>query len=524
MHLALLKKLRVPVSVVFFVCIGLIFIDFGNFLPSWYITAATYLQFTPSLMAFVHIVGISSLGFAVVILITLLFGRVYCSSICPLGTLQDAVIFLKRKFRRRDRFRYLKPWNTFRLALLSVVILSLLTGTMIAVNILDPYSVFGRIMVELFRPLVILVNNLLSLILKAFNNFAVQPVAIRGFMITSLLFALAFLAVPVAMSLFRGRQYCNTICPVGILLGYISRLSVFRIRLDKEVCNRCGACMFTCKAGCIDVKNREVDFSRCIACFNCLGACDAHGVKYEPVWRNRTKTLPEGPPDLSKRNFLALSALFAFSAVNSLTAQPGQQRQQRRRQGMHDQGNNLPVTPPGSVGVRHFTNACTSCYLCVSACPSQVLQPALAAYGWQGLFMPVMDYKVSFCNYDCVVCTEVCPTGAILPLTFEQKKEVQLGKARFIKRECIVHTKRTACGACSEHCPTKAVNMVPYKWGLTIPEVTEDICVGCGACEYACPTDPKAIVVDANPVHLKAQLPDESGEEEEVDYREEFPF
>ncbi|MCU0371242.1 MAG: 4Fe-4S dicluster domain-containing protein [Bacteroidales bacterium] len=298
-------------------------------------------------------------------------------------------------------------------------------------------------------------------------------------------------------------------------------------------CTRCGACLVTCKAGCIDVKNRNVDLSRCISCFNCLTACTENGVlygrsRYGKTRLKREAAFPESS-DLSKRSFLITLTAMAISPVAA-----AQLNAEKKGKGMrigkgrhrHQGGgeNTLPVTPPGSVGIEHFRDRCTACYLCVSACPTQVLQPTFLEYGWQGVFQPEMNYWVSFCNYDCVICTEVCPTGAILPLTFEQKKEVQVGKARFIKEECIVTVKNTACGACSEHCPTKAVNMVPYKNGLTIPEVNQEICVGCGACEYACPTDPKSIVVDANAIHQKAKKPPEQKKEEKIDYKEEFPF
>lgn len=135
-----------------------------------------------------------------------------------------------------------------------------------------------------------------------------------------------------------------------------------------------------------------------------------------------------------------------------------------------------------------------------------------------------MDYITSFCNYECIQCGIVCPTGAILELPLADKKLVQMGKTKFVKENCIVYTKNTACGACSEHCPTKAVNMVPYKEKLTIPEIKDKLCIGCGACEYACPTDPKSIYVDGNPVHLVAEKPKEEKLEEKIDYKEEFPF
>mgnify|MGYP006309269945 FL=1 len=137
---------------------------------------------------------------------------------------------------------------------------------------------------------------------------------------------------------------------------------------------------------------------------------------------------------------------------------------------------------------------------------------------------PFMDYDASFCNYECTECTEICPTGALTPITLEEKKLVQLGKAKFIKQNCIVHTDGTDCGACSEHCPSKAVDMVPYRGSLFIPKVDETICIGCGACEYACPTDPLSIYVEANLVHVQADEPVREEIDKEIDYKEEFPF
>lgn len=135
-----------------------------------------------------------------------------------------------------------------------------------------------------------------------------------------------------------------------------------------------------------------------------------------------------------------------------------------------------------------------------------------------------MNYSASYCNYDCVICSQVCPTGAILPLDSVSKKEVQIGKANFVKDDCIVVTKKTDCGACSEHCPTKAVHMVPYDH-LRLPEVNDEICVGCGACEHACPTKPrKAIYVNANAVHLKAKKPQIQKIENTLKSNQDFPF
>jgi ferredoxin len=182
-----------------------------------------------------------------------------------------------------------------------------------------------------------------------------------------------------------------------------------------------------------------------------------------------------------------------------------------------------PVCPPGGVGIIDFNKDCTACSLCISACPNSVLQPAITQYGIAGFMQPVMDFHKSFCTYNCTICTEICPTNALHPLVLEAKKLTQLGKAIFIKDNCIVKTEKTACGACSESCPTKAVHMIPYEGNLVIPETTDDICIGCGHCEFACPTIPyKAIFVNGNAVHVAAKKP--VNVESEIKTPVEFPF
>ncbi|HTP13094.1 MAG TPA: 4Fe-4S dicluster domain-containing protein [Bacteroidota bacterium] len=185
----------------------------------------------------------------------------------------------------------------------------------------------------------------------------------------------------------------------------------------------------------------------------------------------------------------------------------------------------MPVTPPGSRSKDRFSNLCTACHLCVSVCPPQVLLPSLLDYGVSGILQPKMNYAAGYCTYDCVRCTQVCPSGALLPLDVATKKEVQLGKSIFVKDDCIVITKKKDCGACSEHCPTKAVKMIPYEEKLMLPEVNNEICVGCGACEHACPTTPrKAIYVVANAVHQKAKKPPVEKLENPLETQKDFPF
>lgn len=187
-----------------------------------------------------------------------------------------------------------------------------------------------------------------------------------------------------------------------------------------------------------------------------------------------------------------------------------------------DVGRTKPVTPPGSFDRENFQEKCIACHLCISNCPSNVLKPAFMEYGLAGMMQPTLFYERGFCNYDCTICTEVCPSGALLPLTMEQKHTNQMGRVQFVKENCVVFTKETDCGACSEHCPTQAVKMVPYKGSLTIPEIDANICSGCGGCEYICPVKPsKAIYVEGIDVHRKIKIKKEIKEDIKV---EDFGF
>jgi ferredoxin len=406
-------------------------------------------------------------------------------------------------------FRYVWMAITFGLAVFGVTELCML---------LDPYSNFGRIAANLFRPVVLEGNNLLADGLHKTGNYSLYHVPITSVTPVSLMAAGIALVTFTVMVVFRGRYFCNTLCPVGALLSIVSRCSIFRIVFDQKACIRCRSCEYTCKAEAIDPKAMKVDMSRCISCFNCLSSCrkDALRYKLSPFIKNAIPVAAT-PPD-SRRTFLA-TGLTVASALPLALLKAQQEKTGKKR----DIILSRPVTPPGSMNLTYFKDKCTACHLCITKCPSHVLRPAGLEYGFDYLLKPHMAYIDSYCNFECIICSEICPTHAIRPLTVEEKKTVQIGIARFFIDLCIVHTEENDCGACSEHCPTQAVHMVPYKGTLTIPQVEPELCVGCGGCESICPVRPvRAILVEASETHLTAEKP---GEEEALDVNiNEFGF
>jgi polyferredoxin len=524
MGLHRLKTLRVSVSIVFFALIALVFLDFRNIVaPSVAGVLLLYLQFVPSLLQYVNTAALGAAGFIVVVILTVLFGRVYCSTLCPLGTLQDVIGFVARKKRKRHIFKFSEPHDVLRYSILTITVLLLIAGSSFLLNLLDPFSSFGRISANLIRPVVLFLNNVAAVTLEQWGVYALPRVRWAVFASVSVGVSLATLLLVAWLAATRGRLYCNTVCPVGTLLGLFARISWLRIVIDQDACKGCKLCEDVCKAGCIDSRKKTVDNSRCVSCCNCLAVCQKNGLRFENKWRWRQ---PVAQPDRERREFLLNSGVFLLGLAGA--PEPTKIIIQSKPTTIPEQVT-CPVSAPGSRSIAHFTATCTACHLCVSACPSRVLVPALFEFGLDGIMQPRMNFHTGHCNYDCTICLDVCPSGAILPLPVEQKKLTQLGVAKFIKENCVVFTDNTVCGACSEHCPTKAVDMVEYPNSankkLKIPEMKPDFCIGCGGCEHACPTKPyKAIYVDGNPVHKLAKKPVVKKIEIKVDASEDFPF
>ena len=311
-----------------------------------------------------------------------------------------------------------------------------------------------------------------------------------------------------------GRTYCNTICPVGTILGALARYSLFRPVIDERKCNSCSLCARKCKASCIDSAQHRIDYSRCVACMDCIDTCRHGAISYrlrelrpkqDETERRGGKAAAahaEAPADPARRRFLTGAGLLLGSAA--LHAQ------EKKVDGglavILDKkvpARHTPIVPPGAVSLRHMAAHCTGCQLCVSSCPNGVLRPSS---GLMTLMQPESSYERGYCRPECVVCSEVCPAGAILKITPAEKSAIQVGRAVWVRDNCVPLTDGVACGNCARHCPTGAITMVPSDPERAdspkIPAINEERCIGCGACETLCPARPfSAIYVEGYTYH-----------------------
>lgn len=514
-------------GIIFFLLTLALFIDLYEKIAADTFAQILYLQFVPSLLKFVQTFSlVSAGGFVIILLITLLMGRFYCSTICPLGIFQDMVNYISKKVsKKRIFFKYKKAHSVWRYSFLAIMVISLVAGLGFIVSWLDPYSIAGRFFAYLAEPVVTSINNLSATVLQKRDVYTLHHVKLYHVSWLPLSITIALFVTIGLMAWQRGRFFCNVVCPLGTFLGLTSNASLLKVKFNSANCTKCGKCAAVCKSECINIKTQTVDVSRCVTCFNCLQVCpdaamDLGFIKPSPL-KNRDETPTDGTDNNRRKLLITGVALLAGSRLYALKKNKLSESQKDLLINDRD----YYPSPPGSKGVKRFNSICTACSLCVSACPTHVLQPAISQYGLNGFMQPFMDYETSFCNFDCHKCADVCPTGAILPLAIEEKQRTQMGKAIFVKQNCVVYTDETDCGACSEHCPTKAVDMVPYKNGLMIPEVNQDICIGCGACEYPCPVPApyRAIYINGNAIHVLADKPDK-GSKAQVGFDEDFPF
>ena len=456
----MLRKIRITLASIVFILCAALFLDGSGTVSSWFGWLAK-LQFLPALLALNLAVVI------VLIVLTLIFGRAYCSVICPLGIMQDGISHISSMRKgKKARFRWSPEVKWLRYSILALFIIALAAGLTSVSALLAPYSAFGRIATSLVRP-------------------ALPTAIIAG----------VTLLVVGILAWIGGRTYCNTVCPVGTVLSFISRFSLLRPVIDADKCRNCRACEHKCKASCINIDNHEIDYSRCVDCFNCLDSCRFGALKYRMAWNSKACVASGTAQDNAGRRAFISSSVIAATAIAlkaqekkvdggyaAVTAKKAPERTN-------------PIVPFGAVSLRHFHQHCTGCQLCVSQCPNDVLSPSTSL---ERLMQPEMSYENGWCRPECTKCSEVCPAGAILEITPEEKTAIHVGTASVDLDLCVVNRDNVNCGNCARHCPAGAIKMVRKnpddENSLLIPTVLEDRCIGCGACEFLCPSRPYSAI------------------------------
>jgi MauM/NapG family ferredoxin protein len=442
----------------------------------------------------------------IILLLTLAVGRVWCSWLCPLGTLLD---WTPARRIRQNRIDIPSYWRYVKDFFLFAILFSALYGSL-TLLILDPVTLLFRSISSAILPALDFVVLRIEMWLYRFE--LIQPAVewfdsvIRGtiftgqsFFIPNLILAAVFIGV-LAFNMVRPRFWCRYLCPLGALLGLISRISFFRYSQDNVKCTNCQHCTFVCPTGAINLdKEIAVDSSECIQCHDCGAVCPTQAISFrkqlnlalpqrprKPVTPTRSR-----PHDLSRRQFLTS---IGAAAVGSTLL---------RMVPILNKSEPQLVRPPGTSEDK-LTSKCIRCGECVKVCPTGSIQPSFSDDDWKGIWTPRLVMRSGYCDYSCNLCGQVCPTGAITELPIVEKRLTIIGAASIDRNSCIPWSQGRSCIVCEELCPIpqKAIKLdraiVTNSDGGTTtvlrPTVQQDLCIGCGTCEYMCPIEGVAAI------------------------------
>ena len=455
---------------------------------------------------------------------TLLLGRIFCGWICPYGSLHQFVGWLFNIRRPKDSIERNRYRKVFQLKYIVLAVFLILAA-------------FGALQIGLTDPICLLTRSIAVSIWPAMDSLlppqlgwlGSAPGAADQRIFASAWFVGLLLLGLVGMNLVIPRFFCRVLCPLGALLGLLSRYALFRIDRDLTKCTDCDLCLKRCE-GASD-PHAALRKSECFVCFNCIDDCPEDALSFrlaavpvnahvrgsaprgqatlfgKRVISKRLETEVLGPALPRRRWFLAgLAGLFAYPFLRfskSVNARAFSEK---------------AIRPPGTVAEPEFLERCIKCDQCINVCPTNVLQPStLAEGGLEGLWTPVMDFRVGFCQLNCTLCSEVCPTGAIQKTTIEAKLgleqfrkqgPIRLGTAFFDRGRCLPWAMETPCVVCEEVCPVTPKAIGAYeqrvkRWdgtevALRKPYMRPELCIGCGICEHECPViDEPAVYVTA---------------------------
>lgn len=460
-----LKISRRIISMVFFVLtnLSILFV-----LPQLVANHILSFQLGPLILRLtVGLVGWSVANICILVLAFVGFGRIYCSTICPLGFIQELAIWIGKLLRIKHDWQVhqKKQVKILRVSLLAVTILLFLAGNAIAIGLLEPFAIFSR---------------LLFLLKMLFHGkvFGTIP----SFLLITLPVFLILLLVAK-----KGRFFCSWLCPVGTMLWGLSGISLFKFRIKQTDCNQCSSCMKECKAGAISIKEKQIDQALCIGCFNCVSVCKTDAIKIAPeIFKSKIEAnLPQIRTE--RRKFLRQFGSLALVLGTPVSVFAGVQMKDFRSEMDHL----FPVFPLGSTNLNRFKNNCTGCMLCASQCPAKIISPSMASINGSPI-VPVLNFQNNYCLEDCVACSQVCPTGALHEVLAENKKDIKMASLELILKECRIVAEGLDCAICAEICPFRAIEMkqVPDQ-KYPIPVVIQEKCIGCGKCQYRCPVKKK---------------------------------
>ena len=444
----------------------------------------------------------------IILLPTLFLGRFFCGWICPMGTLQHWIgswqSEAKRGKQRVESNRY-KRWQTIKYVVLIAGLVAAAFGSMV-IGWLDPFSLLVRSLGLAFLPAF---NYAMRAVLTPLERSPVGAIkstaegihAVLGALVLEfrqahyaqgLALGILFLVI-LFLSLRVTRLWCRSICPLGALLGAVSRWSVLGLHKDAESCNNCNRCLLNCQGGDDPIGSAPWRKSECVMCMNCVGSCPDHALRF----RFFRKEKEVASPDLGRRR--AIAGLAAGAAVVPLM---------RANTGLGKSRHERLLRPPGALDEPDFLSRCIRCGECMKVCPNNALHPTLEEAGLEGLWSPTLVPRIGYCEPSCVLCSEVCPTGAIWQITPQEKgwvvgvggaqnQPVRLGTAFYDRGHCLPWAMATDCIVCEEWCPVspkaiyveeaQVVDSAGNVKTLKQPRVDPSRCVGCGACEYACP-------------------------------------
>jgi polyferredoxin len=514
---------RISQIVFLLLFLGLLFFTSWSLFPS----AGTEIQLRPPVRLFFewdplvalmnalagHALYRGLLWCLLILLPTLFMGRFFCGWVCPMGTLQHFVGNLpseaKRGKQRIESNRY-KRWQTVKYVVLIAGLVAAFFGSA-ALGWLDPFSLLVRSFGLSILPAI---NVVARAIFTPLEHSHIPAIKAAGGAVHSvlqvlvldlrqphyqqgLIFGVLLIAI-LAASLRVTRLWCRSICPLGALLGFLSRWSILGLHKDASSCNNCNRCLLNCQGGDDPVGGVPWRKSECLMCMNCVGACPHESLQFK-FFRNEKEV---ASPDLGRRR--ALTGVVAGAAIVPLM---------RSNVGLGKGRNERLLRPPGSLDEPDFLSRCIRCGECMKACPNIALHPTLEQAGIEGLWSPTLVPRIGYCEPSCVRCSEVCPTGAIWQITPKEKgwvvgvssglgaqqqsQPIRLGTAFYDRGRCLPWALATECIVCEEWCPVspkaiyveeaQVIDSAGVVKTLKQPRIDPSRCVGCGACEYACP-------------------------------------